>query len=298
MPEQSARCEIERAFPELGVHEIAFLGAGIDSEAYLVDGAWVFRFPKREDVSRALGREIALLPKLAERLPVVVPRFSYVGRQARNGLLFAGYPLIPGEPLTRVGFDAFPGADQQRALTTLAEILRGVHGFPVEEALAAGVQTLSTHEWVASIWADAAPTALPLLSPDDALALAGLIDGFLADDADTGEPCLLYADFAPEHLLHDPSTRTLTGLIDWGDLTIGDPDYDLMYLYQDYGEELVRRLIPMHLGAASRGLDPDRLIRKLRAFNACDHLRDLASAAPGDDLQESLAALHELVTRA
>jgi aminoglycoside 2''-phosphotransferase len=73
MSEQRARTEIARAFPELPVRDIAFLGAGMDSDAYLVDDEWVFRFPKREAAARALGREAAVLPKLAGRLPVATP---------------------------------------------------------------------------------------------------------------------------------------------------------------------------------------------------------------------------------
>src|SRR5581483_8890209 len=75
LAEQDVRSEIERAFPELAVREVAFLGAGVDSAAYLVNDAWVFRFPKRAEVARALRREIALLPKLADQLPVAIPRF-------------------------------------------------------------------------------------------------------------------------------------------------------------------------------------------------------------------------------
>lgn len=80
--EQRARTEIARAFPELPVRDIPFLGAGMDSDAYLVDDEWVFRFPKREAAARALGQEVAVRPKLAGRLPMATPRFAYVGQRA------------------------------------------------------------------------------------------------------------------------------------------------------------------------------------------------------------------------
>lgn len=68
MTEQCARTDIA-AFPELPVRDVAFLGKGVFSHAYLVNDKWVFRFPKREAAARALSREVALLPKLAGRLP-------------------------------------------------------------------------------------------------------------------------------------------------------------------------------------------------------------------------------------
>lgn len=286
-----ARAEIERAFPALAVHEIGFLGAGMDSAAYLVNGALVFRFPKDEAVSRALSREIALLPKLADRLPVAIPRFEYVGRQAPSGLLFVGYPLIPGEPLTPEAFTSLAAARQESVLDTLAAVLCGVHSFPSEEAVAAGVEPLSTRDRVRARWSEAHAKIVTLLTPDDSRALARLVESFIADEANfEAPPCLLYADFAPEHLLHDPASGALTGLIDWGDMTIGDPDYDLLYLYQDYGEGFVRRLATRNLTPDRPNPDTERLIAKLRVFNACDYLRDIVSADP----TEAVTALAEL----
>ncbi|MDP8923957.1 MAG: phosphotransferase [Chloroflexota bacterium] len=290
-----ARSEIERAFPELVVREVAFLGAGVDSAAYLVDGAWVFRFPKRGEVSRALAREIAVLPKLVGRLPVATPRFSYVGHQAETGLLFAGYPLIPGEPLTPELFHALTHMDQERVLETLAEFLRGVHHFPVAEATEAGVEALSTRDWVDSCWSAGRADALRLLPPSDRRVVTRLVGRFLADDRNfASTPCLLYADFAPEHVLYDRAARGIGGIIDWGDLAIGDPDYDLLYLYQDYGDAFVRRLLAYYPHT-----DPTRLITKLRIFNACDYVRDVlaggADPSEADAVHETASALRELL---
>jgi aminoglycoside 2''-phosphotransferase len=293
--EQRARRAIERAFPDLVVREIAFLGAGVDSEAYLVNGEWVFRFPKRAAVARALAREIALLPRLAPWLPVAIPRFQYVGRQGGTGRLFAGYRLIPGEPLTPERFDALAPDEQERVLATLAEVLSGVHGFPVAEAAALGVESLCTREWVAAAWAAGRAAALALLGDRDGAALVRLLERFLGDQRNFAyTPCLLYADFAPEHILYDPTARALTGLIDWGDLALGDPDFDLLYLYQDHGAAFVRRLLAHYPHP-----DPARLPAKLRVFNASDYLQDIAAAEANDATRtaarEAVAALRALV---
>jgi aminoglycoside 2''-phosphotransferase len=301
LPANRVSADIERSFPELAVHEIGFLGAGMDSEAYLVNDELVFRFPMREAVSHALAREIALLPKLAPRLPVAVPRFEYVGRQSSSGLLFVGYPLIPGEPLTLELFESLDPADQESILDTLAAILRAVHTFPLEEAVAAGLPSFSARARMQAIWTDLRERALPLLGKAYARALAATIEGYFADgrNLDVEPPCLLYADFAPEHILYDRATRAITGLIDWGDMTIGDTDYDLLYLYQDYSEDLVRRLIVFDLTPHAPPTDPERLLLKLRVFNACDYIRDIAlarDAMPPDavTIEESIVALSKL----
>ena len=278
------------------MREIAFLGAGVDSEAYLVNGEWVFRFPKRAEVAHALEREIALLPRLAAHLPVATPRFAYVGRQAA-GLLFAGYRCIAGEPLTRDLLKSLALDDQERVLATLAAFLRGVHGFPVAEAAALGVEALSTHSWVEACWSRGGADALTLLTPNVGAALARLIERFLADERNfANPPCLLYADFAPEHLLYDRAAGAITGIIDWGDLVIGDPDFDLLYLYQDYGEGFVRRLLAHYPHA-----EPARLLAKLRVFNACERIQTIADARRRGDsraAQASADVLGDLINQA
>ena len=295
MSEERIRAEIERAVPEVGVREILVLGAGVDSEAYLVNGEWVFRFPKREEVARALRREVKLLPKLAGRLPVATPEFGYIRRRADSGLLFAGYRFIPGEPLTPELFASLAAGDQEGLLATLANFLRAVHSFPVAEAIACGVEELDLRTWVEESWSGGREVVLPLLTPEDGRALARLIRGFHADDRNhAATPCLLYADFAPEHVLYDRAARAIAGIIDWGDLAIGEPDFDLMYLYQDYGQDFVRRLL-----AHYPHREPERLLGKLRVFTACDYVNTIAAdgdhALSRDDARESLDALLELL---
>lgn len=295
MTEQRARTEIARAFPELPVRDVAFLGEGVDSNAYLVNDEWVFRFPKREAVARALNREVALLPKLAGRLPVATPRFAYVGRQTGSGLLFAGYRLIRGEPLTAELYGSLAEPDQERLHTTLAAFLRGVHSFPVADAAAAGVEELSTREWVGSSWSGGRAQVLALLTPHDGAALARLIEGFLGDARNfANTPRLLYGDFAPEHVLYDADSNGIVGVIDWGDLAIGDPDYDLLYLRQDYGEGFVRRLLGHYPHP-----EPGRLFEKLRVFDACDHVNTIAAShrdpAEPEAVRESVTALGEIL---
>jgi aminoglycoside 2''-phosphotransferase len=160
------------------------------------------------------------------------------------------------------------------------------------------VEELSTREWVATCWARGQAAVLPLLAGEDGLALARTIERFLADAGNFAYvPCLLYADFAPEHVLYDAARTAITGLIDWGDLAIGDPDFDLLYLYQDYGEAFVLRLLAHYPHA-----EPDRLLEQLRVFNACDYVNTIAACRQGrsaaslsEEARESRDALVDLL---
>jgi hypothetical protein len=104
------------------------IDVGYDFEVTIVDDEWVFRFPRRPGVEKALEVEIVLLPALATALPVEVPSFEHVSRDP----LFVRYRLIRGEPLVdedpggvRAFLDALPagarrarpGGDQGTALS-------------------------------------------------------------------------------------------------------------------------------------------------------------------------------------
>src|SRR5207253_8354210 len=68
---------------------------GFDFKVVLVDGRWVVRIPRREQVLPALEQEVLLLPELEAALPVAVPHFEHISRDPP----FVVYPLIQGTPL-------------------------------------------------------------------------------------------------------------------------------------------------------------------------------------------------------
>ena len=72
-------CErIMAAVPRLQIHPTRLVTEGFDSDAVIVNGAWVFRFPRRADAAAQLAVEQALLPALAIRVPIAIPHFKIV----------------------------------------------------------------------------------------------------------------------------------------------------------------------------------------------------------------------------
>lgn len=93
---------LARDFPELELQSTEKLAAGMDSTAFIVNGAYTFRFPTRQvDASGSNKRkqqtaaEIKLLTKLNSKLPVVIPEPTYI---APDNAYF-GYHYLPGQLL-------------------------------------------------------------------------------------------------------------------------------------------------------------------------------------------------------
>ncbi len=229
---EAVRRAIEAAFPALTVEHCRLLGEGWDSAAWLVNNLLLFRFPKRLAVARALRREIALLPALAPTLPVAIPHFTYVagwGAPTDPALSFVGYPLLDG-----VFLDTVPGLLHETSplLPQLADFLRALHRFPPEQAVAAGLPAVAWAEWVAH-WERFAARLMVAeaarFTPATRVRLVGLHDALLAKLRRAERPItLLHHDLAPEHLLVAPDGVRLTGVIDWGDIALGDPALDFV----------------------------------------------------------------------
>ena len=80
------------------------------------------------------------------------------------------------------------------------------------------------------------------------------------------EPALLHADLSPDHIRFSVSEQRITGIIDWGDASIGDPDYDLSYLYPAMGARFVEEVI-----RHGPRRDLEKLRRKLEFFMRARH---------------------------
>jgi len=128
--------EVERKIaefsPQFTLESLRFLGNGTSSTAFLANEEWIFRFPQEvEEIQKTLEKEIALLPKLSEVLPVKIPQFQYIARNPFGSLIYVGYHMLPGVPLEKSVFESMEPYKQEQVLEVLASLLRSIHSFPV-----------------------------------------------------------------------------------------------------------------------------------------------------------------------
>jgi aminoglycoside 2''-phosphotransferase len=215
-----------RELSPLAAADVEVLGAGTESTAFRVDGAWVVRFPLVPEAPASLATELALLPDLAPGLPVAVPCPEHVGE--RDGqLVFSAYKALEGEPLSDAALGALSPPARARALDELTSVLDAIHRFPVERAQAAGVSfELCKGAYHAA--QEHLEDELPgMLDAAELAAIARQRRAFEDVQPRPFAPVLLHSDIKPDHLLHDPATGALTGLLDWGDASLGHGDFDL-----------------------------------------------------------------------
>ncbi len=244
----TVRALVNAQFPDIGAVDVTYLDEGWDSVVYDVNGRWIFRFPKRAEVEAIHSVEAALLPRLADRVPIGIPRPSLRGEPGRGyPYRFLGYERLPGTPAILLPLDA---ANVAACGAQLGSFLTAVHAFPVEQALALGVRAQSMEgrfeRWRAFML-DRLATMEPTLSPSLAARTIAFLRGPMPA-AVAGPTCLVHYDLCDGHVLVDVSARSVSGIIDWGDVCVGDPSMDFAGLWQWLGEPLVAAALRTYRG--------------------------------------------------
>jgi aminoglycoside phosphotransferase (APT) family kinase protein len=222
-----ARALIEEQFPHLAPAHVESFGVGWDNTAFCVNDAYVFRFPRRPIAVPLLETEASLLPVLAARLPLPVPVPAFLGRPGASfPWPFAGYALLPGRTACAADLDE---DERAAAAIPLARFLAALHAVPAAEATlhGAGPDTLARLDFATRV--PRAREVLAVLAQrghvEDVRPLMAVLDRAPAGYVPRAD-VLVHGDLYARHLLVDGDNRP-AGVIDWGDLHLGDPALDL-----------------------------------------------------------------------
>ena len=237
---------IKQNFPQLAIQTVKPITKGWDSFVLEVNDEFIFRFPTREDVIEPFYRELRLLPVLEQLLSTPIPHFEYVGRDSTNyyPYPFVGYRKIGGFALD----DTRITPEQLLTLVpAIAIFLNELHNFPIAKALQLGVQEHTASSWremYQERYADLQRRIFPLLDTGLRTKSEQLWENFLGNKAIfTFQPKLIHCDLSGEHIFYDPTDGTITGVIDWGDVTIGDPALDFVGLHRVGGKAFIENIL-------------------------------------------------------
>lgn len=220
-----ARALIHSQFPALAGAPVRPFDAGWDNTVFRVGENLVFRFPRREIAVPGVRREIAVLPRLAPHLSLPIPTPLHVGTPALGfPWPWFGAAHLPGGGLMAAGSPP----DARTAIgAALGAFLRELHSPDLAAAVGGDLPSDPMRR------AD-----MPHRVAMTRARLAGLTEaGFLEEDSVTeallddaaalppsSSRAVLHGDLHAAHVLVDGDA---TGVIDWGDVCMGDPAIDL-----------------------------------------------------------------------
>ena len=220
---------IEKQF-SLRVNQISALDEGWDNTAFLINNELIFRFPHRDFGLKCMQHEIELLPKIASYLSFQATIPKYIGTQSDLfPYPFAGYRMIVGSPLCDVTNNLI---DDHVFAKTLAKWLKELHSIPVKEIC----PNLNTAE---RYWQFDIPHRIKrcyenLNSYENYFSKAGfekqelitIIEKIQLFKFENTFQSILHGDLYCRHVIVSEKLFP-TGLIDFGDIFVGDPGIDL-----------------------------------------------------------------------
>jgi aminoglycoside 2''-phosphotransferase len=225
--------------PDLEIRSLQENNDGLMNTVFIVNDDVVFRFAKDTYGVRALATERRVLDLIRGHVGLQVPAPFYASEDCM------AYPLLRGEPVTRAWLAGLTDDAQQAVADQLGGFLRALHQTPVSDNFPTTPAPSTQDRWQHNYERTQA-LVYPLLLKHQIAWVECLYAEALGDASFFNyAPCLVHADLAPYHLLHDETK--LTGVIDFGTAGLGDPATDLMV--QCYGEGFVRRVFSSYPAA-------------------------------------------------
>lgn len=269
---------INHEFPEFTISSIKKIGEGDNSKAFLINQNYIFRFPKREEAKQSLKKEIAVLPKIKSFLNLEIPRFDFVSKDIN----FAGHKSIVGKPLIPEIYNSLPKEFQTKIQKSLAGFLTQLHNIDLSILKNAGLETMDYKEEYVDDFKNTQQLIYPNITSPDREVINQIFTAYPDNKNNfTYKPALIHNDFSTDHILFKISNNEISGIIDFGDLAIGDPDYDLMYLLDSFGEGFITGLLEFY-----NHNNPKRLFKKLYLFSLANKLQILVGSINENDSNE------------
>lgn len=225
---------LRQQFPQLVPIQLQSFGAGWDNSLFLVNGTYIFRFPRRTIAVDLIEMENRMLPELSSQLSVPIPNPCFIGQPTSEyPYSFSGYPKIAGNVPYMLNLT---GEQRAQSAVRWADFLRTLHSIPTDRALQWGI-TSSDH--IGRM--DVDKRIQMFIAKVEEAHNKGLVENpcdllSIIDKLPTTEyvkqhkyGAVVHGDLNFRNFLVDDGI--LSGVIDWGDAHIGHPAIDLSVVY-------------------------------------------------------------------
>ncbi|MFE6308411.1 aminoglycoside phosphotransferase family protein [Nocardiopsis sp. NPDC057823] len=212
--------------PDLAGLPLTPVANGWDNTILRLGDALAVRLPRRERAAALARNEQRWLGAIAARLGTPVPAPVRVGAPGRDyPWHWSVVPWFEGRTAAEV-----PVAGRDVLAAPLADFAVRLHVPAPAEAPANPFRGVPLAARSAGFH-----RRLEAADPPRRELLAGLWDGLAAAPAWSGPPLWLHGDLHPANLLVSPDEDGLAAVLDFGDLTAGDPATDLAVAWMLFG---------------------------------------------------------------
>lgn len=229
--------KIRAAHPNIKFEHLDFNRDGMVNDVVIVNHELVCRFAREDWGKEVLAQEAKVLEVVKRYVDLPVPQFE----QLEAG--FVSYSYIPGEPLSRSTLLKLSDTVRSRIISQLATFHHQLHSIPTEILVEAEISTSSTvrsrQDWL-QLYEQVQENLFPHLWRHQKTWIQELFAPVVSGELDFNyTPVLINGDLAVYHVLFDPVSENISGVIDFGVAGAGDPACDIAVQLSNYGESIV-----------------------------------------------------------
>lgn len=221
-------------FPQLADLPIELLESGWDNTMYRLGDTLLVRLPRRQKAVAYLEREQKWLPTLADKLPLSTSVSLYIGQPE------FGYPWKWSVLRWFEGQAADLGYPAEHQAIPFAQFLKALHLLE-PAALTDALYNPYRGVPLALRAADTEERLVRLATKTDCITsrIRAIWQAALVTQPST-EACWLHGDLHARNVVTNQGK--IAAIIDWGDMTVGDPATDLAAIWMLFAEENARQM--------------------------------------------------------
>jgi aminoglycoside phosphotransferase (APT) family kinase protein len=266
---------LEAQQPDLAGLPIDLMANGWDNLVYRLGGELVVRLPRRAMAAELVVHEQRWLPLLQSRLPLPIPAPVRIGKPDLGyPWSWSVVPFLPGQVAAHE-----PPADPRAAAVILAEFLAALHISAPPDAPKNPFRGVPLANRRTAVFENLGAVA-DLVDPT---VVQSSWDAAIAAPEWDANPVWLHGDLHPANILVDRCR--ISGVIDFGDITAGDPAADLSVAWMMLPAEHHVTFRNAYRDAASHAVD-DHLWVRARGWALTLSLAFLAHSADNPQISQ------------
>ena len=239
--------KIEEEFA-IEVRKYQYLKWAFDNDVFIINDEFVIRFPRTLKTRQHLKYEIEFLNFLQSKFDVDFPKYFF----RSPDYSFAVYKLIPGQTLTSTLFKSLNKSNKELVVVQLIDFINKFH-----EIKPSQLKKFHPHikdEYVdieAKVEKKLTEKLFPKLSKKDVEIIQNFYNEAKTLLVTAPSNCSTHGDLYAYNVFWDKN-RLKLGIIDFGDILIGDPARDFEVFY-DYGKEYAEIAYEKYTGKKDPG---------------------------------------------
>lgn len=228
-------------FPAITFQKARLITKGLDDDVLILDDKIAFAFPKKKlDCLEKFQREVKCLAILNQYVKTAIPNFKYF----EKSLLFGGYEYVDGQPISKKLLEALTKTERTTLAKQIARFLNELHSVPVSKFKRIETPTIVAGDELNNHYKK-------LLKKLTGKIPQPTIDKFYKELVSSKQllkwkKTIVHSDLTPEHVLYNFDRKKLAGIIDFGDVQIGDPAIDFCGFWE-FGEDFINQIFASYI---------------------------------------------------